>query len=70
MNADQGMGPECQSLHPKVRQGCTSKVTPISAHPREKRAWTGPGWDGLGCGGMNGEGVGRDCQNRRNCQNR
>jgi len=32
--------------------------TPISAHPRENRAWTGPGWDDLGCGGIPREGVG------------
>jgi len=25
------------------------KCTPISAHPRKRRAWTGPGWDDLGC---------------------
>jgi len=26
------------------------KSTPISAHPRENRAWTGPVWDGRGGG--------------------
>jgi hypothetical protein len=37
-----------------LSHGCTSNPTPI--------------WDDLGCGGMNGEGGGRDRLHRRNCQ--